>query len=74
MTANHVSDQFNALFLCARSRLLSMFSTGHREEKPLRHSAMVAHFLNDNKSKRHVKSGLTLFQVHQSYFILFNLS
>ena len=74
MTANHVSDQFNALFLCTRSRLLSMFSTGHREEKPLRHSAMVANFLNDNKSKRHLKSGLTLFQLHQSYFISFNLS
>ena len=27
---------------------------------------LVANFLNDNKSKRHLKSGLTLFQLHQS--------
>ena len=44
------------------------------ERRSLRHSAMVANFLNDNKSKRHLKSGLTLFQLHQSYFISFNLS
>ena len=76
MTANHVSDQFNTLFIGTRSRPLSLFSAGHlkREEKPLRHSAMVANFLDDNKSKRHLKSGLTLFQLHQSYFISFNLS
>ena len=76
MTANHVSDQFNTLFIGTRSRPLSLFSAGHlkREEKPLRHIAMVANFLDDNKSKRHLKSGLTLFQLHQSYFISFNLS
>ena len=44
------------------------------ERRSLRHSAMVANFLNDNKSKRHLKGGLTLFQLHQSYFISFNLS
>ena len=74
MTANDVSDQLNALFLCARSRLLSMFSTGDREEKLLRHIAMVTNFLDDNKSKRHLKSGFILFQLHPSYFISFNLS
>ena len=67
MTANHVSDQFSALFIGARSRPLSMFSAGHkREEKPLRHIAMVANFLDDNKSKCHLKSGFTLFQLHRS--------
>ena len=76
MTANHVSDQFNTLFIDTRSRPLSLFSAGHlkREEKPLRHIAMVANFLDDNKSKRHLKSGFTLFQLHRSYFISFNLS
>ena len=76
MTANHVSDQFNTLFIGTRSRPLSLFSAGHllREAKPLRHIAMVANFLDDNKSKRHVKSGFTLFQLHPSYFISFNLS
>ena len=28
----------------------------------LRHVAMVAKFLDDNKSKRHLKSGFALFQ------------
>ena len=74
MTANHVSDQFNALFIGARSRPLSLFSVHKREEKPLHHIAMVANFLDDNKSKRHLKSGFTLFQLHRSYFTSFNLS
>ena len=34
---------------------------------------MVAKFLDDNKSKRHSKSGLALLQIHRSYFISFNL-
>ena len=50
-----------------------MFSTGHREEKPLRHSAMVANFLNDNKSKRHLKSGLTKHCFNFIHLILFHL-
>ena len=65
MTANHVSDQFNA------SRPLSLFTAHKREEKPLHHIAMVANFLDDNKSKRHLKSGFTLFQLHRSYFTSF---
>ena len=46
----------------------------YREEKSLRHVAMVAKFSDDNKSKRHLKSGFALFQLHQSYLISFNLS
>ena len=38
------------------------------EEKSLRHVTMVAKFVDDNKSKRHLKSGFALFQ-----FILFDL-
>jgi len=39
------------------------------EGKSLRHVAMVAKFLDDNKSKRHLKSGFVLFQTSS---ILFN--
>ena len=39
------------------------------EEKSLRHVAMVAKFLDDNKPKHHLKSGLALFQTSS---ILFN--
>ena len=35
---------------------------------------MVAKFLDDNKSKRHLKSGRALFQLHRSYLISLNLS
>ena len=35
----------------------------------LRHAAMVAKFLDDNKPKHHLKSGLALFQTSS---ILFN--
>ena len=41
----------------------------NREEKSLRHVAMVAKFLDDNKSKLHLKSGIALFQTSS---ILFN--
>ena len=41
----------------------------NREEKSLRHVAMVAKFLDDNKPKCHLKSGFALFQ---SSLILFN--
>ena len=40
-----------------------------REEKSFRHVAMVAKFLDDNKSKRHSKNGFELFQTSS---ILFN--
>ena len=34
----------------------------NREENSLRHVAMVAKFLGDNESKRHLKSGFAMFQ------------
>ena len=40
-----------------------------REEKSFRHVTMVAKFLDENKSKRHSKSGFELFQTS---LILFN--
>ena len=41
----------------------------NREEKSLCHVAMVATFLDDNKPKRHLKSGFAQFQTS---LILFN--
>ena len=41
-----------------------------REEKSFRHVAMVAKYLDDNKSERHSKNGFELFQTSS---ILFNL-
>ena len=46
----------------------------YREEKSLRHIAMVAKFLDDNKPKRPLKSGFALFQTSLTYSISFNLS
>ena len=46
----------------------------YREEKSLRHVAMVAKCLDDNKSKRHLISGFALFQLHRSCLISFHLS
>ena len=43
-------------------------------EKSLRHVAMVAKFLNDNKPKRHLKSVFALFQNSLILFNSFNLS
>ena len=40
----------------------------YREKKSLRHVAMVAKFLDDNKSKRHVKSRFALFQTSSFLF------
>ena len=40
-----------------------------REEKSFRHVTMVAKFLDEDKSKRHSKSGFELFQTS---LILFN--
>ena len=42
--------------------------TLNREEKLLRHVAMVAKFLDDNKSKRHLKSGFAPFQTSSTLF------
>ena len=46
----------------------------NREEKSLRHVAMVATFLDDNKPKRHLKVDSHSFKLPRSYLILFNLS
>ena len=46
----------------------------NRQEKSLRHVAMVARFLDDSKPKKSLKSLLALFQLHQSYSISFNLA
>ena len=52
-----------------------MYETGQtnefviNREKSLRHVAMVAKFLDNNKPKRHLKSGFALFQTS---LILFN--
>ena len=59
---------------CNRSCWLRLNWSENREEKSLRHVAMVAKFLDDSKSKRHLKSGFALFQLHRSYLISFNLS
>jgi len=46
----------------------------HREEKSLRHVAMVVKFLDDNKPKTSLKVNSHWFKIHQSYSISFNLS
>ena len=38
----------------------------YRQEKSLRHVAMVAKFLDDNKPKRRLKCGFALFQTSSS--------
>ena len=43
------------------------------KEKSLRHVAMVAKFLDDNKPIKSLKSLFALFQLHRSYSISFNL-
>ena len=45
-----------------------------REEKLLHHIAMLAKFLDDNKPKRHLKSGFALFQTSSTLLVSFNLS
>ena len=46
--------------------------TSNRKEKSLRHVAMVAKFLDDNKPKKLLKSLFAL--LHRSYSISFNLA
>ena len=46
---------------CICRRLLNII-TVYREEMSLRQVAMDAKFLDDNKPKRHLKSGFALFQ------------
>ena len=44
-------------------------SKANREEKSLRHVAMVATFLDDNKTKTSLRS----FKRHRSYSVSFNM-
>ena len=53
---------------------LPLYSMVPNREKSLRHVAMVAKFLNDNKPKRHLKSVFALFQNSLILFNTFNLS
>ena len=47
----------------------------NREEKSLRHVAIVAKFLDDNKPKIHLKRELAVWlKLHRSYSIPFNVS
>ena len=47
----------------------------YREEKSLRHVAMVETFLDDNKPKLHLlNKNLHCFKLHRSYSVSFNLS
>ena len=52
---------------CICSRLLNIIIV-YREEKSLRQVVMVAKFLDDNKPKRHLKSGFPLFQTSSILF------
>ena len=49
------------LFFCTFLKQMKVPVWFNREKKWLRHVAMVANFLDDNKSKRHLKSGFALF-------------
>ena len=62
---------FEILHLCA---CCAVSFCGNREEKSLRHVAMVAKVLDDNKPKIHQKENLHRFKLHRSYLISFNLS
>ena len=62
---------FLSAFKRVRGKLGRMASPKKRprnKEKSLRHVAMLAKFLNDNKSKRHLKSGFALFQTSSISF------
>ena len=52
---------------CICRRLLNII-TVYREEMSLRQVAMVAKFLDDNKTQRHLKSGFALFQTSSILF------
>ena len=46
----------------------------NRKEKLSHHVAMVAHFLDDNKTKTSLKKLIRCFILHRSYSVSFNLS
>ena len=47
---------------------------GSKKEKLLRHVAMVAKFLDDNKPKKSLKVHSHYFKLHRSYSNSFNLA
>ena len=51
-----------ALIQVGRLFDITPYSMHNRQEESLRHVAMVAKFLDENKPKRHLKSGFALFQ------------
>ena len=65
-------------FVFARVHIPALIAQKYRNrEKSLRHVALVAKFLDDNKPKIHLKSKFALFQtssVFKLYSISFNLS
>ena len=66
---------FDFFSLASDSRYLQSWALkNYREEKSLRHIAMVAKFLNDNKPKIHLKENSPYFKLHRPYSISFNLS
>ena len=48
-------------------------SYNREEEESLRHVAMVATFLDDNKPKRHLQVDSHCIKLHRPYLISFNL-
>ena len=53
--------EFESVSVCPRDKV-----DVYRQEESLRHVAMVATFLDDNKPKPHLKCGFALFQTSSS--------
>ena len=56
-----LSGELKSVSVCPRDKV-----DVYREEKSLRHVAMVAKFVDDNKPKRRLKCGFALFQTSSS--------
>ena len=52
----------------ARATIMGIMNKVYGEETSLRHVAIEAKFLDDNKSKRQLKSGFALFQTSSISF------
>ena len=50
-----------------------LFDSFNREEKSLRHVALVETFLDDNKPKKSLKSLFALFQISQQWNSLYKM-
>ena len=62
-------------FLVPITQKLLWLLVSYREEKSLRHVAMVATFLDDSKPKKSLKKVYShYFKLHRSYSISFNLA